>query len=142
MDRFLKRLRSEPAIPEEVYARARQRAWARIQSGLAVTPPRRSLKWGLAALIPAAALAAWLLVAVRVGGVPPAPPPVAFVPVAVAHVQAPAAAVHAALRKPVRRSTRPAPRHERLVLNFVLPDSGVRMIWIMDSEFKLDGDNE
>jgi hypothetical protein len=140
MDRFVNHLRDVPAIPEEVYVRARWRAWARLQAGAAVVPPPRRLPWVLAALVPAAALAAWLSLP-RIAEVPAPPPPVAFVPAAVPRVQAPPSAARAAVRKPVRTS-RTAPRHERLVLNFVLPDSGVRMIWIMDSKFKLDGGTE
>src|SRR5881409_1361010 len=31
---------------------------------------------------------------------------------------------------------------DRVVLNFVLPETGVRMIWISDKNFRLDGANE
>ena len=144
MERSVNRFWKEPAIPEEVYGRARSRAWARLQAGAASSHPPRRLRWALAALVPAAALAAWLALPARVAEIPAPPPPVAFVPVAVPRAQAdsPAVPARVAIRRPVRRTGRPGRQHERLVLNFVLPDSGVRMIWVMDSEFKLDGGNE
>lgn len=40
-------------------------------------------------------------------------------------------------RQKIKNTT--ADQHERVVLNIRLPESGTRMIWILDSSFQLDG---
>jgi hypothetical protein len=53
------------------------------------------------------------------------------------------------IAKPLRNPAAPQPtskppkkEHERVVLNFRLPESGARMIWIMDSSFQFNGDEQ
>jgi len=148
MDEFLKRELEKIEIPEQVYLDARDRAWAR--SRKESRPSRAKILWAAAA----AALVLALLLGLPKRNVPKtddqvqSPPPISP-PVAAErpHESKPAAIAHSA-QKPARKRRAPvaAPgrsdQPDRLVLNFVLPDSGVRIIWIMDKNFKLDGGNE
>ena len=145
MDRLVKGAWDEPEIPDALYLRARRRAWDRIQTPGRPAGPRRLL-WAATALVPAAALMAWLALRGRVAEVPP-PPSVAFAPeVRVPPTLGPAR--HKGLLPAgttARRSASATPRrpgHDRLVVNLVLPESGVRMIWVLDSDFRLDGGNQ
>jgi hypothetical protein len=146
MDRFVKGSWDEPEIPEAVYLRARRRAWDRIQAPGPAGP--RRLRWAAAALVPAAALMAWLALPGPLAEAPP-PPSVSFVPevrvpppAVVARSERVAAARAAHRRAGGVKLGRREDERDRLVLNFVLPESGVRMIWILDRSFQVDGGNE
>ena len=148
MDEFLKRDLEKIDIPEQVYLEARDRAWARLQEKS--RPSRAKILW--------AAAAAALLLAVLPGlltrNVPKtddqvqSPPPISPPVAAERPLESKPAAIAQSAQKPARKrcapvaARGPSGQPDRLVLNFTLPDSGVRMIWIMDKNFKLDGGNE
>jgi hypothetical protein len=143
----LKREWKETQIPEEIKLRARNRAWAKIQHPAC---KRRTLEWTAAAamLMVAAVLALiWSGREARMNQVAALAPPNVF---------SPARTTHQIAKPLVEMTTAPTPKPakrslvsvrargsveepERIVLNFTLPESGARMIWIMDSRFHLDG---
>ncbi len=148
MDEFLKKELEKIEIPQQVYLEARDQAWARLQEKS--LPSRAKILW--------AAAAAAMVLAVLLGLLKHNPPktegqvqsplPTAL-PGAVDHpLEAKPAEIAQSPRAAVRRRQPPvaAPgrsdQPDRVVMNFVLPDSGVRMIWIMDKNFKIDGGNE
>jgi hypothetical protein len=161
MEPSLKREWENPLIPEEVYRRARDVAWSRLQK-----PPlvRRPALWATAAIAMAVVTAIpWLFW--RSGLLVPEPP-IKQVGKSVPKrptVQEPRG-LRAAAETPARRvrsttlvdstakSPAPAPQEpattamsavpDRLVLNFILPESGVRMIWILDKNFQLSGEKQ
>lgn len=149
MDR-LKREWKETEIPEEIRLRARNMAWARIQrKGRA----GRSLGW-----IAAASTMAVIAALVWIWGGPetqikkvsaPAPrkissPAMAEKQPANPHVETPQAPEPKHVHKHVAQIAPSAlvEEPERIVLNFRLPESGARMIWIMDSRFNFNGGDE
>lgn len=156
MDR-LKQEWKETRIPEEVCLRARNLAWAKINDSSAV---RRRLAW-------AAATSAFVVLTVIVWiwcsrGTPigqtrvPSRPQI-LIPAGTkaqdAGLQKEKSAelrttphtrqiTQWAMERPIRRAKVPvahAEEPERVVLNFILPKTGARMIWIMDSSFQFDG---
>jgi hypothetical protein len=146
MDR-LKQEWKETQIPNEVSLRARNKAWAKIQS-----PPagRRRLGWiTIASTIVAVAIL--MLVwnreepHIETVSVPPvlsAPHPAV---IATQTIMPRIEATPLPKPKPVKkhisspRAGDSAEEHERIVINFRLPESGARMIWVIDSSFQLDG---
>lgn len=143
-------------IPESVYARARNRAWARLHERR--TPWNAGWIW--------AAGAAALLLGLTVGPLrdrlihkgpevagteqtrpikPQVPQRAVSGPPAVEPVKG-TDRQHMLKRRFARKpeGTRGLPRKdsdrlERVVMNFVLPESGVQMIWIVDKKFNFDG---
>lgn len=160
MNRFLKNEWAKTEIPEEAYLQARNRAWARLQTRRPAVRPR--VLW--AAAVSLLAVTAILLLR------PPKPAQIEInarirqpeqpkagsqVPAVTRNQfpsQQPAEDHHritsprASLRS--QSSNRSAPKTavsgvpDRVVLNFVLPETGVQMIWISDKNFRLDGANE
>jgi hypothetical protein len=140
MDR-LKREWEQTEIPEEIKLQARNRAWDKLQ---------RPVQWRLkpvwiaaASTIAAVVVLIWLwsdrdLPSQTANPIRPeaAIPVVAEPKTAPPQKVMPAAAGHSHMKKRVAPL---AKEPERIVLNFVLPESGARMIWIIDSQFDLDG---
>ena len=152
MDR-LKKDWQETQIPEEVYLRARNAAWARIRRPTYVRP---SWIWAAAAsvfIVAAAVVWIWSARGTRIDRVSgPAPPEViapekATVQTAEIRAQKPgtpqfqpvlegAAQIKTSRSaKHVKKPVAPVGEPERVVLNMTLPETGARMIWIMDSNF-------
>ena len=150
----LKQEWQETRIPEQVYLRARNLAWAKIHR----RPPMvRTLAWATAAsaLLAVAILAGlWGARSTRIeqaalpgspetrtAAVAPAPqverPMAQEQPRPVTRRAAPSQATRRSL--PREAPSVPARASERVVLDFILPETGVRMIWIMDSSFQFDG---
>ena len=148
MDEFLKRELEKIEIPEQVYLDARDRAWARLRKES--RPSRAKILWAAAA----AALVLALLLGLPKRNVPKtddqvqSPPPISLPGAAERPLESKPAAIAQSPQRPARKRRAPAAapgpwdQPDRVVMNFVLPDSGVRMIWIMDKNFKLDGGNE
>jgi hypothetical protein len=146
MDR-LRREWKETKIPEEVRLRARNIAWAKIQRR---GGGRRALGWAIAvsAAIAMAALI-WILSGreAHIKQVSAPPPQDVSRTVITANqtekpfVEAPEVLEPKQVNNHVDqiRASMPAEEPERVVLNFTLPESGARMIWIMDSRFNLNG---
>jgi len=146
MDR-LKREWKETQIPEQVRLRARNMAWTRMQRKAA---GRRAWRW-----VAAAATFAILIALARLWNGRETHIQQVSAPAAKSASQPPAAAAQVAIPgiksmqtahlKTLRRHVAPARASkshgepERIVLNLRLPESGARMIWIMDSRFHLDG---
>lgn len=154
MNRFLKKEWEDTEIPEEVYAGVRRRAWERLRQ----RQPQRT--WTRPGIVALAAIAAMALLGVGLLWTPSTQAPAHTVVVAPPEVVprppanevkevAPARPVHRAVaqassRRPLggsvaarRDAATKAP--ERIAMNFVLPETGVRMIWIMDEGFRLKG---
>lgn len=154
MNRFLKKEWEDTEIPEQVYAGVRRRAWEKLRQG---EPQRAWTRQGFVAL---AAIAAMALLGVgllwTLSTQAPAHVVVVLPPVVVSHRPAnkikevaPArlgrrAVAQASSRRPLggsvaarRDPATTAP--QRIAMNFVLPETGVRMIWIMDEGFRLKG---
>ena len=147
MDRLRREWR-ETIIPEEVRLRARSLAWAKIQHR---DRGGKRLLWA-AAISATVALAAlvwmWSGIETRIAQVPAVTPSKISRPATVTveavkpHVETPKAIAP----KPVDKQAAKIQAEEvldiepeRIVLNFILPDSGARMIWIMDSRYNFDG---
>lgn len=146
MDRLKQEWR-ETIIPEEVRLRARNLAWAKIQ--------RRgrggnALRWtaaASAAVVIAALVWIWSGHEMHVTQVSePDSPKISdsatvFVETVKPHVETPQVIKPKPVDKQVAHiqtgATDAEPEH--IVLNFTLPESGARMIWIMDSRFYFDG---
>jgi hypothetical protein len=143
----LKREWRETQIPAEIKLQARNLAWAKMQRPAG---RKRALGWAAAASTVVAIAA---LILIWSGRDPRIDQVVAPAP---QHVSPPAAAAnqttnpHVATQpalnpKPFRehivskRERAQAEEPERIVLNFTLPESGARMIWIIDSNFRLNG---
>lgn len=154
MNRFLKKEWEDTEIPEEVYAGARRRAWEKLQQA---EPQSAWTRQGIVAL---AAIAAMALLGVGLLWTPSAKAPAHTVVVAPrADVPHPPAieVKEVAPARPVRRAVAQASRRrplggsvaarrdaatkapQRIAMTFVLPETGVRMIWIMDEGFRLKG---
>jgi hypothetical protein len=145
MNPFLKKEWEEIEIPESAYTRARDRAWERLAAGERPAPRLRFLV--PAAALAASVLAVWIWQGQRTREAPRetarAVVPAPLAP-SLSHAAVPAATQ---ARPPLAAHRRTKPREQavrssRLVLNFVLPQTGVRMIWIMDKKFDLDGGTE
>ncbi len=149
MDR-LRREWKETQIPEAIKLQARNMAWAKMQRSHG---GRRIFVWAAAATtIVAVAFLTWLWSGreTSIEQVSPIAPQNASRP-AVAADQTTKLLIETAPErkpKPVKRQSAPAQASasvkepERIVLNFTLPESGARMIWIMDSRFQLEGDDQ
>lgn len=146
MDR-LKREWNETKIPEEVRLRARNLAWAKIQRKVSA---RRSLGWAAAALTTVAMIYLVWIWSVRephIEQVSAPPPQDISRPVTATNQtgELPVETPQVLNPKPVNKheaqfqASAPVEEPERIVLNFRLPESGARMIWIMDSRFHLNG---
>ena len=146
MDR-LKREWEETQSPEEVLLRARNAAWAKIQRPAASRRPLGLAAVATAVVIVVVGILIWSRQAARIERVS-AParqivprPAVAENQAAVPHVETPPLPKS----KPVKKHIASAPagvsteEYERIVLNFTLPESGARMIWVIDSRFNFDG---
>lgn len=159
MNRFLKKEWEDSEIPERAYREARNRAWSRLHP--AAKPARPGWMWATAAVALVAGLSLFLLSERENSGVAPKPDlvqrqegaasPAMAVPAIVSHgqdVRATAPRPKPGPKRSIGKSLKPtlqAPPSEgpdRLVLNFVLPESGVRMIWILDKDFQLNGEIE
>ncbi len=152
MNRFIKKQWDDTDLPNDVRLRAREKAWDRLQ-------PRR--RFWAPALAGAAALAAIVAVFLLRTAAPPevgenapeplplaerVPPEVSTLPpagLAETRSELPRAASATVARHrpapavghPPADSDAPGEQPRRLVLNFRLPESGVRMIWVQDSNF-------
>jgi hypothetical protein len=149
MDR-LKREWNETQIPEEIKLRARNLAWAKMNRPAG---GKRALGWAaVATTVATVVFLAWIWIGreTRVAQIAePAPQNVSRPAIAANQtVKPPVEAPQEVKLKPVKRHIAPkrerasAEEPERIVLNFKLPESGARMIWIMDSRFHLEGDNQ
>jgi hypothetical protein len=134
-------------IPEEVRLRARNMAWTRMQSPSA---DRQALRWvAVAATLAAVIALVWLWdgreTHIHQVSAPAAKhashPTEAVTQMAIPSIKS----IQAANLKKITRRVAPMRMNksqeelERIVLNFRLPESGARIIWIMDSKFHLDG---
>ena len=145
MDR-LKREWKETKIPEEVRLRARNLAWERIQRR---GGGRRALGWAAASVAVAMAALVWIWNGreTLIEQIPePAPqkisrPAIAEKQTAKPPVETPQIPKPKPVNKPLAQiqTSEPVEEPERIVLNFRLPESGARMIWIMDSRFNFNG---
>jgi hypothetical protein len=149
MDR-LKQEWKEIRIPEEVRLRARNLAWAKIQTP--ASGGRRALGWiAGTATVASVCFMTWIWMGrgMRVEQ------PELHVSQNISRPAIPANQVimppvelqQTVKPKPVKKRGLPkgesAPAElERIVLSFKLPESGARMIWIMDSRFHMEGDNQ
>lgn len=161
MNRFLKKEWQDTEIPEQIYTQARNRAWTAIQAepGRPWVRHRVKIAYGLAAT-----LALILLVCVSISKRQIQHPDHQAAETSAVRSQpgraplqasaTPGAAVGGRIKSAPRavhlakiHSHRYADSHktdgpDRIVLNFALPESGVRMIWILDKNFHLDGGTE
>ena len=146
MDR-LKQEWEETRIPEEVRLRARNLAWAKLQRKGGA---ERALGWAAAAstiVVIAALVWIWSGRKTQMEQVStPAPqkissPAIAEKQPVKPHVETPQVSEPKPVNKHIAQIQASAPMEEpeRIVLNFRLPESGARMIWIMDSRFNLNG---
>jgi hypothetical protein len=147
MDR-LKQEWKEIRISEELRLRARNMAWESIRRPVRM---RRALRWAAAAsTIAAMVVLAWIWnihsQGNRIARVPAVVPQQVSVRPKTSPMPEPVVEAAPVLKAgPVkkiaapRRASAPAKDYERVVLNFRLPESGARMIWIMDSRFNLNG---
>jgi len=157
MDREVKRLCESLEVPDAVYRDLRHRAWTRLQK--ARRPRGRKLVWAgaLAALASGVLLARLAVKQPDMAAPQPMPqlrPDLAQGPAGPAPagpgarveassggargaVPARAAPVSTRQRAKGARAVERGP--DRLVLNFVLPETGVRLIWIADRKFDIDG---
>lgn len=153
MNRFLKKEWDDTEIAERTYLEARNRAWARLQKSRGPWAVVRG---------PWAAVAALLLVAVLVILAIPKKEMSGVARQTITPIRsvATAEATTDVLRKSARSKRKSAPRApaggqpvkaskqpadetpERIVMNFQLPETGVRMIWILDKNFDLNGGTE
>jgi hypothetical protein len=149
MDR-LKREWKETRIPEEIKLRARNLAWAKMNRPAG---GRRALGWAAAATtVVAMAVLVWIWSGRETRDEQVAAP-------APQNVSRPAVGANQTIKPLIetpptskprlfkrhfapKRASAPADEPERIVLNFKLPESGARMIWIMDSRFHLEGDTQ
>jgi hypothetical protein len=143
----LKQEWKETQIPREVLLRARNRAWAEIQCP---ATGRRRLGWVAAASTIMAVvilMMVWNREAPRIETVPvpamrnaPRPAMTANQPIKT-RIETPPLPKPKPVKKHIAllRAAASAEEHERIVLNFKLPESGARMIWVIDSRFQLDG---
>jgi hypothetical protein len=148
MDR-LKEEWEKAQIPEEVRFRARNLAWNKIQN-----PVSSTKRYGWMAAISTITVVIIIFASIRTErGTQPGK----FTRSAEKVISHSTDSVATPKTQPVdlaplpkavavrRSSARPkignmaADQHERVVLNFRLPESGAQMIWIMDSNFQLDG---
>ncbi len=166
MNRFLKKEWENFETPESDLRRSREAAWSRLQH------PRRSIPlWWLApGLAAAAVMLLWFAWPVQAPGIERKAPLAALpfelpaeTPIPSRIAEAPRNAVPAPpvrlqpgqrmVAKPLPTATAPPPESgqaavepgaapERVVMNFQLPRSGVRMIWIADENFTFGGDQE
>lgn len=163
MDR-LKKEWKETEIPEELRLRARNLAWAKLHRPAG---DRRVWRWSAAAATTIAAITLWtgfgrkppaesasppVLKSAAVPARPSAPSSATpEIPVKPTPPPSPSPARRHAVRKPAVLAQAVAPsapsepperaeEHERIVLNFTLPESGAQLIWIIDSNFNLNGD--
>lgn len=143
----LKQEWKETEIPEEVRLRARNLAWAKMQSKGGT---RRTLSWVAAAstiVVIAALVWIWNGRETQMEQVSkPAPqkissPAITEKQPAKPHVETPQAPEPKPVNKHITQiqASAPVEEPERIVLNFRLPESGARMIWIMDSRFNFNG---
>jgi hypothetical protein len=159
MNRFLKKEWEDTKIPERAYLQARNRAWTRLHE---VARPRRRLIWAAAAATAMVVLGSLWFSGQENLRVSPNPPVLQSTRQEkgasgrdVPAIVSPGQDVRASVPRPKpgpkrsigksRKPTLQAPTSEspdRLVLNFVLPESGVRMIWILDKDFQLNGEIE
>jgi hypothetical protein len=146
MDR-LKREWKRTQIPEEVRLRARNMAWTKLQQPKS---GRQTWQWAAAATAVVTMLVlvwSWRGQEARIEQVSaPVKSEVSSRTVAVNQTTSPIVETKPALesksvKKRIRplRAGAPAEEQERVVLNFTLPESGARMIWIIDSRFNLNG---
>lgn len=149
MDR-LRQEWKETEIPEEVRLRARNLAWAKMQSKGGTG---RSLGWLAAAstiVVIAALVWIWSGPETKIKQVSaPAPRKISSPAVAEKqpdkpHLETPQVPEPKPVNKHIAQiqASALAEEPERIVLNFRLPESGARMIWIMDSRFHLNGGAE
>jgi hypothetical protein len=150
MDRLRREWR-ETQIPDDVRLRARNLAWAKMQ--LSAGDGSR-LRWVAAAsTIVALVGLIWIWGGRRTGieqVSTPTPknisrPAIAAIQITNPLVATPPVLIAKSVRRPAapkRTSKPPEEEHERVVLNFRLPESGARMIWIMDSSFQINGDEQ
>jgi hypothetical protein len=146
MDR-LKREWEETQVTEEIKLRARNLAWAKIQRPAG---KRRALGWAAATTMLVVAVVLALIWSRREARMEQAaelvPPNVSHPALATNQIVNPLfETTTSPTPKPVKRRPVPARARgsveepERIILDFPLPESGARMIWIMDSRFHLDG---
>ena len=146
MDR-LKREWKKTEIPEEVRLRARNLAWAKMQSKGGTG--RALGRLAAASTIVVIAALVWIWSGrepqtEQVSGPPPqeiSRPDIAAKQTAEPFVETPQVPEPGPVNKHIAQiqSSAPAEEPERIVLNFRLPESGARMIWIMDSRFNFNG---
>jgi hypothetical protein len=146
MDR-LKQEWKETRIPNEVLLRARNGAWAKIQR-----PPAARRRLGRIAVASTIIAVVILLLVwkreeprietVSVPAVRSAPRPAVIATQTISpRIEATPLPKPKLVKKHIAspRAGDSAEEHERIVLNFKLPESGARMIWVIDSRFQLDG---
>jgi hypothetical protein len=150
MDR-LRREWKETQIPDEVRLRARNLAWARIRLSAV---DRNGLRWVAATSIIVALVGLLWIWGGRQTSIEqvstPIPKNISLPAIAAIQIIKPLIDMPPVpLAKPVRRPAAPKrtikppeKEHERVVLNFKLPESGARMIWVMDSSFQFNGDEQ
>jgi hypothetical protein len=150
MDR-LRREWKESQIPDEVRLRARKLAWAKMQLSAG---DRSGLRWVVAASTIVALVGLIWIWGGRETSIEQVStsipknvsrPAIAAIQIIKPLVDTPPVAMAKPVRRlaaPKRTSKPPEEEHERVVLNFKLPESGARMIWIMDSSFQFNGDEQ
>lgn len=152
MNPFLKKEWEDTDIPEHVYVRARGRAWEELQRKPARLRLRFAVAGGMAAL-----LIFFLIPGSQVSdeAVPEIPVSAPLGPTASDPPrEAPAIQMEPEAFRPPQRVERIRPEApplrdpqspvnenvpDRVVLNFQLPETGVRMIWIMERDFEIGG---
>ena len=162
MNRFLRNEWQQTEIPERAYLQARNRAWDRLRGGTPAARPALMWAASIACAVIAVTLFFWQREIPRIEpsrGLPHTEDPklvqaLQSKPVReiksrqnvstpngnLAANQSPRKRASGKSAGTAKRTQTGAPEH--VVLNFVLPESGVRMIWISDKNFKLDGANE
>jgi hypothetical protein len=161
MNRFLKKEWEDTEIPERAYLQARNRAWSRLTTP--AKPAYPSWIWATAAVAVVAGLALFRFsgrenytgvakpVFIQTTRQEGAVSSRKAIPAMGSHPRDTRAAVALKPRAiskntPAKSRRQPVDNHQadpdRLVLDFVLPESGVRMIWILDKDFQLNGEIE
>ena len=160
MNRFLKKEWEDTEIPERAYLQARNRAWSRLHP--VAKPAHPQWIWATAAGALVAGLALFWFSGRENSSLAPNPAqveatqqesaaPTKAAPAIVADgrdVRATVLRQKSGPKRSIGKSRKPALQAvpaedpDRLVLNFVLPESGVRMIWILDKDFQLNGEIE
>jgi hypothetical protein len=150
MDR-LKREWKETKIPDELRLRTRNLAWVKIQLPAV---DRSGLRWVTATSIIMALVGLLWIWGGREKSIEQVStsipknisrPAIAAIQTIKPLVETPPIpmAKHAKKHVAPLRAIKPTEeKHERVVLNFRLPESGARMIWIMDSSFQFNGDEQ